>query len=387
MKRWQVDPQTVDDHHPAIVEAAANLKAGSNIAFPTETVYGLGADASHHAAVEHIFIAKGRPSDNPLIVHIADIAQLDGVVDTSDHIVQRLMARFWPGALTLVLPLISPAISPVVTAGLDTLAVRMPDHPVALCLIRAANRLIAAPSANRSGRPSPTKAEHVVDDLDGRIAGVIDGGATGIGVESTVVRVSDGEVHILRSGAISHAELQGALPGVVVHEMARVAGAEVSLKAPLSAAHAPSDAAASAVDEPSDAAASAVAEPSDAPRSPGMKYKHYAPQGKMILVKGESRQQVSDWIQEQSLAAKRRGERTGILTYDDHTHLYEADVVLSCGRWDSPAEVAQRLYDTLRAFDQQGVSTIWAEACLDVGIGQTVLSRLEQASSYNVVNL
>lgn len=354
MKRWQVDRLAINEHDPAIIEAAAELKAGKNIAFPTETVYGLGADASNEQAVEHIFIAKGRPSDNPLIVHIADVAQLDGVVDTSDAIVQRLMARFWPGALTLVLPLISSAISPVVTAGLTTLAVRMPDHPIALSLIRAANGLIAAPSANRSGRPSPTKAEHVVEDLGERIAGVIDGGATGIGLESTVVEVSEGEVHILRSGAISQADLQEALPGVTVQSSA------------------------------DDAAQSSTGE---APRSPGMKYKHYAPQGNMVLVKGESLEQVSRWIQEQSQAAMNRGERTGILTYDEHAHLYEADVVLSCGRWSAPDEVAQRLYDTLRTFDQHRVSTIFAEACREVGIGQTVLSRLEQAASYHVVHL
>lgn len=180
-------------------DAAACLRQGQTVAFPTETVYGLGADARSTAAVEAVFAAKGRPSDNPLIVHIAQRDQLDSLVTDVNGTAEALMAAFWPGPLTLVLPVRPGAVSPRVTAGLDTVAVRMPDHPVALQLIAAAECPVAAPSANRSGRPSPTLAAHVREDLAGRIGGIVDGGPTGVGVESTVVQVGDdGTVTILR---------------------------------------------------------------------------------------------------------------------------------------------------------------------------------------------
>jgi len=188
--------------------AAACIRQGQTVAFPTETVYGLGADARSTAAVEAIFEAKGRPSDNPLIVHIAHRDQLDSLVTEVDEAAEALIEAFWPGPLTLVLPVKPGAVSPRVTAGLDTVAVRMPDHPVALQLLGAAACPVAAPSANRSGRPSPTLASHVSEDLAGRIGGIVDGGPTGVGVESTVVQVGDdGTVTILRPGGITAEQL------------------------------------------------------------------------------------------------------------------------------------------------------------------------------------
>ncbi|MEK4664838.1 L-threonylcarbamoyladenylate synthase, partial [Priestia sp. FSL H7-0729] len=204
VKKGSAHQRALDD----LQAAAACLRQGQTVAFPTETVYGLGADARSTAAVEAVFVAKGRPSDNPLIVHIAHRDQLDALVTEVNETAEALMAAFWPGPLTLVLPVRKGAVSPRVTAGLDTVAVRMPDHPVALQLIAAAACPVAAPSANRSGRPSPTLASHVREDLDGRIGGIVDGGPTGVGVESTVVQVGDdGTVTILRPGGITAEQL------------------------------------------------------------------------------------------------------------------------------------------------------------------------------------
>ncbi|MGQ3482061.1 L-threonylcarbamoyladenylate synthase, partial [Paenibacillus sp. TY11] len=232
-----------------IREAAVLLQAGETVAFPTETVYGLGADARSTKAVEAVFFAKGRPSDNPLIVHISDAAQLDGMVAEINDTARALMNTFWPGPLTLVLPVVPQTLSSRVTAGLDTVGVRMPDHPIALRLIAEAGCPLAAPSANRSGRPSPTLAQHVQEDLEGRIGGILDGGPTGVGLESTVVQAGDdGTVTILRPG------------GVTVEQLAAVARAVVL--------------------DPALAATPGEDADSPAPRSPGMKYTHYAPRGR-----------------------------------------------------------------------------------------------------------
>lgn len=356
MKIWQIDAAIKHSVDEAIAEAAQCIRAGELVAFPTETVYGLGADARNSAAVKRIFEAKGRPSDNPLIVHIADVAQLDGIVDASASWVQQLIAHFWPGPLTLVLPLLSADISSKVTAGLNTLAVRMPDHPLALQLIEASGCLIAAPSANRSGRPSPTKAAHVIEDLQhASIAGVIDGGATGYGLESTVVEVGTNQLRILRHGAITAAALADHLPEhiSIIQNTAHKA-------------HTHHD---------------------HIPPSPGLKYVHYAPQGQMTLVKGDSLECRQAWIQQQLQAAQERGERTGVLTYEEHAHHYEADVVLVCGSWHRPSDTAKLLYDTLRQFDREGVTYIIAEACDEAGVGFVVNSRLEQAAGFNVVTV
>jgi len=200
-----VSPAEDLENDEAIAEAAALVRAGRLVAFPTETVYGLGADATNAAAVELIFDAKGRPSDNPVIVHIADIAMLDKVVDSHDPRVVALGERFWPGPLTLVLKA-RPAVH-ATSRGLDTVGVRMPDHPVALALIRAAGVPIAAPSANRSGKPSTTTAHHVWEDLNGRIPLILDGGPCQIGIESTVLDLSGPEPQILRPGAVSAAQI------------------------------------------------------------------------------------------------------------------------------------------------------------------------------------
>lgn len=250
-----------------ISEAAALLRSGETVAFPTETVYGLGADARNTTAVEAVFAAKGRPSDNPLIVHIARREDLERLVTEVHPVASALIDAFWPGPLTLVLPVRPGVLSPLVTAGLDTVGVRMPDHPVALALLRAADCPVAAPSANRSGRPSPTLASHVLEDLAGYIGGVLDGGAAGVGLESTVVQVQpDGTAAVLRPG------------GITAEQLAAVTGTEAAAAKPAAGANTPAGASGGGSVPVPPAAEPGVGEAgsSPAPRAPGMKYTHYA---------------------------------------------------------------------------------------------------------------
>lgn len=339
----------------ALQEAGQVLELGGTVAFPTETVYGLGADAGNTEAVERVFAAKGRPSDNPLIVHISELTQLDGLVRHVNETERALMARFWPGPLSLVLPVKPGAVSPRVTAGLDTVAVRMPDHNVALALISAAGRPLAAPSANRSGRPSPTLASHVLEDLAGAIDGVLDGGPAGVGVESTVVQVGeDGAVTVLRPG------------GVTAEQLAAVA-ASVRM-------------------DPALHRAAGEAE-SPAPRSPGMKYTHYAPKGAMCVVQGPRAIAVSARIAAELEAAAQRGEVTGVLSFDEHIGHYRADVAVSLGSLAAPEEAARRLYAGLRRFDDEGATFILAEACPEQGLGAAVMNRLLKAAGHHIIDV
>ncbi|MFC6648160.1 L-threonylcarbamoyladenylate synthase [Paenibacillus rhizoplanae] len=336
-----------------ISEAAALLRSGETVAFPTETVYGLGADARNTAAVEAVFAAKGRPSDNPLIVHIARREDLDRLVTEVHPVASALIGAFWPGPLTLVLPVRPGVLSPLVTAGLDTVGVRMPDHPVALALLRAADCPVAAPSANRSGRPSPTLAAHVLEDLAGYIGGVLDGGAAGVGLESTVVQVQpDGTVAVLRPG------------GITAEQLAAVTGTEA-------------------------AAAKPAAGSSPAPRAPGMKYTHYAPRGALGIVRGSSAQRVAETAAGLLQAAQRAGETTGLLLFEEHRSLYPADpaaCVVSLGSLSSPEEAARFLYAALRRFDEAGATYILAEACPVTGLGAAIMNRLMKAAGESVID-
>ncbi|WNQ11539.1 L-threonylcarbamoyladenylate synthase [Paenibacillus aurantius] len=352
---WRAEPAGAG-HQEAVEAAARLLKEGGRVAFPTETVYGLGADARSTEAVEGIFAAKGRPSDNPLIVHIADRAQLGEIVAGVDELSARLMDAFWPGPLTLVLPVKPGALSPRVTAGLATVGVRMPDHPLALALIRVAGCPVAAPSANRSGRPSPTRAEHVLDDLNGVIEGVLDGGPTGVGVESTVVEAAGGAVHVLRPGGVSAEALERFAP---------VAGAGPD-------------------GEPG---APGGEDALHAPKAPGMKYAHYAPRGRLAVVQGPSPEAVSSWIRQELARAKAAGERTGVLACAEHAARYDADAVIACGRLGDPGSAARGLYDALRGFDEAGVTFILAEAVEESGIGAAVMNRLRKAAGGRVIRL
>lgn len=348
---WKIDENAATPASlKAVREAAALLREGKTVAFPTETVYGLGADAAQTEAVRAIFTAKGRPSDNPLIVHIADCKQLEDLVSGVPEVLVPLMDACWPGPLTLILPVRPDAVSLLVTAGLDTVGIRIPDHPVALALLREAGIPIAAPSANSSGRPSPTKASHVLEDLDGCIEGIIDGGAAGVGIESTVLQWKDGVVHVLRPGGISLEQLQVLLPGVPLRE-------------PASSEHV------------------------EAPRAPGMKYTHYAPAGKLLLVQGSPASRVHQWMNGQLALAKGRGERTGVLTFEEHRTCFEADYVSVCGSLANPDTIARRLYDGLRSFDEHDITYILAETCPEEGIGQAVMNRLLKAAGHHIVQI
>ena len=335
-----------------IDEAAAALAAGGVVAFPTETVYGLGGDAGNTEAVRKIFEAKGRPSDNPLIVHLARGEDVRRLARSVNAVEEALMKAFWPGPLTLVLPVKEGAVSPLVTAGLDTVGVRVPANETARELIARSGVPIAAPSANRSGRPSPTRAEHVLEDLDGRIDGVLDGGATGVGLESTVVRVMDGEIHILRPGGVTREQLRLAAEG-----LARVAG----------------EAAGPRAGESGEAGAE------EAPRSPGVKYAHYAPKGEMVLVTGAEERMVAA-VREQAREAAGRGARVAVLACSEHVRFYEADSVFDCGPRSAPEKAARALYARLRECDERGIDYIVAEGYPEEGIGAALMNRLRKAA-------
>lgn len=346
-KVWHVDKVVGNsDYYPQLQQAADLLQEGQVVAFPTETVYGLGANALSSAAVQKIFEAKGRPSDNPLIVHIANKEELMTLVSEVPEKANALMEAFWPGPLTMIFPR-KEGIAPEVTAGLDTVGIRMPDHPVALALISRAGLPIAAPSANRSGRPSPTTAKHVEEDLEGRIAGIVDGGATGVGVESTVLDVTVDPPMILRPG------------GVTKEELEQVIGT-VSVDPGLSLEH-------------------------EQPKSPGMKYQHYAPQGEMWIIKANTVEQQIQAIQDWVRRAKENQQKVGVLATEESKDSYpQADYVVVCGSRSNPASTAHHLYDALRSFDHQKVDAIFAESFPSEGVGLAIMNRLIKAAGHRI---
>lgn len=345
--------------------AAELLRRGEAVAFPTETVYGLGANALDAAAVDKIFKAKGRPSDNPLIVHIAHREQLNQLVAEIPPIGNQLMDRFWPGPLTIVMSRRA-GVPDGVTAGLSTVGLRMPDHPVAIALLEKAGVPVAAPSANRSGRPSPTTASHVLEDLAGKIAAVVDGGATGVGVESTVVDVTVDPPMILRPGGVTREMLQKAIGKVQVDPSLERQGGGSDLD-PLLADH---DRAHGIQDF--------------VPRSPGMKYTHYAPKAEMWIVQGDVDEQMGVI---QSLVDKSRAEgiKTGVLTTDENRNAYRADAILSCGTRGNLETVAAGLFAALREFDQTEVACIYAESFPEQGIGAAIMNRLRKAAGDRII--
>lgn len=345
-----------------IEQAARLLKAGELVAFPTETVYGLGADALNPEAVNKIFAAKGRPSDNPLIVHIGNQTQLAELVEEIPAIASKLMDAFWPGPLTIILPRRT-IIPNGVTAGLETVGIRMPDHPVALALLQKSGVPVAAPSANRSGRPSPTSASHVLDDLDGRIAAVVDAGTTGVGVESTVIDVTVNPPMILRPGGVTREMVEKVIGSVEI---------DPSLtRKPVQELNPQEGPVRTATQE-------------QVPRSPGMKYTHYAPKGEMWIVEATVDKQQAI-IQSLADRARKEGFKTGILTTDERKNQYNADITLSCGSRLQLETVAAGLYGVLREFDQQGVERIYAESFSEEGIGFAIMNRLRKAAGYRLV--
>jgi len=344
--------------HPHIQEAASYIRAGELVAFPTETVYGLGADATCDEAVQRIFKAKGRPSDNPLIVHLSSITDLQGVVAQVSSKAEKLIEAFWPGPLTLLLPK-GKQVCDTVTAGLSTVAVRMPAHPVALALIAAAKKPLAAPSANLSGKPSPTTADHVLDDLKGRIRGVLDAGTTGIGLESTVVDVTLDIPMILRPGGITLAQLQAVVGEVKLDPMMQR-------------------------EDHDEASRQEIMKP----RSPGMKYRHYAPSGDLWLVSCEKGLSVMrNRMMQEAEEARKQGYRVGILTTDDGLSLFTAERVISLGKREALEQIASQLYAALRQCDQGDLDRIYAETFPKQGLGEAIMNRLEKASEYKPIRV
>ncbi len=324
----------------ALREAAELLKRGELVAFPTETVYGLGADALNADAVRSIFAAKNRPADNPLIVHIWDKSQLDALCEPTETAL-KLMDAFWPGPLT-VLCRRKPTVPDVVTAGLDTVGMRMPSHPVAREMLRVSGVPVAAPSANLSTRPSPTTAAHVLEDMDGRIPLILDGGACDFGVESTVLDASGPVPVILRPGAVTRemvAELVGAC-------------------------------------EVADSVMRPLKEGETAP-SPGMKHKHYAPKGRLTIYRGRA-EAVAKAICE----AYDREENAVILPLDDHAALYGDRRTLPMGR--TLLDAAHHLFASLREADHLGYTRLLAEAVSEEEVGLAVMNRMARAAAFDV---
>lgn len=342
----------VDPNTPEIktIRVAANfIKNGGLVAFPTETVYGLGADALNPKAVRNLFKAKKRPLDNPPIVHVGDAQEVYRLTTEVPEKAERLMHVFWPGPLTLIFKR-SKIVPAVTVAGLDTIAVRMPRHNVALALIRESGCPLAAPSANLAGKPSPTTAEHVLEDLKGRIDAVLDAGPTKIGVESTVLDLTVDPPQILRPGGTPLEALKGVLGKVELHPVA-VAEKETDI---------------------------------EKARSPGMKHRHYAPKAEVVVVEGELAA-VAEKIAELANFYRRRKLKVGVLATDETASSYRADVVKSLGSRSSLNAIAKNLFRLLREFDLEGVDVIIAEGVPTEGLGLAVMNRLRKASGYKIV--
>ena len=332
-----------------LYEAGEIIKAGGLVAFPTETVYGLGGDALNPASSRKIYEAKGRPSDNPLIVHIADMEALQAIVKCVPEAAKRLAEAFWPGPLTMILEK-SVLVPKETTGGLETVAVRMPSDDVALAFIRAAGGYVAAPSANRSGRPSPTRAEYVAQDLDGRIEMILDGGDVTLGLESTIVDLTVEPPVILRPGFITREMLRQKLGHVEEDE---------TLFRPDSG---------------------------QAPKAPGMKYRHYAPQGELVIVRGPA-ESVTEYISGKLDDGRLYSKKTAVIATDETIDQYKADVPRSVGKRADAAAAAKGLYRILREFDDEGVDLIYSESFEGAGVSQAVMNRLLKAAGHKVINV
>ena len=345
-KLWTVDKRDpIKYSYPQIKEAADLLQEGEVVAFPTETVYGLGANALSDQAVLKIFEAKGRPSDNPLIVHISKKEQLTDLVDNLNGTARKLMDAFWPGPLTLVLPK-KEGVSQYVTAGLDTIAVRMPDHPVAQALMEISGLPLAAPSANLSGKPSPTTAMHVEEDLIHKISGIVDGGATGVGLESTVVDCTADVPLILRPGGVTKEQLEEVVGDVEVDP------------------------------------ALIHQEEQHKPRSPGMKYTHYAPVAPVYLIDGSK-----EFLHRTISASLSEGKKVGLLATEETISAMNTTgiTVIACGTKTDLSTVATQLYDALRAFNATDVDIIYSEVYPEQGVGVAIMNRLEKAAGHRII--
>lgn len=337
---------SININNEILEKAAGILQRGGLVAFPTETVYGLGANGLDADACRRIYEAKGRPSDNPLILHIGHISQLKGIVSEITENAQRIMDAFWPGPLTLIFK--KKAVVPdSVSGGLDTVGVRFPSNEIARRLINLSGLPIAAPSANTSGKPSPTRAEHVLHDMDGKIDMIIDGGSCDVGLESTIVDATGDVPVILR-------------PGAITKEMLEEVVGEVHL----------------------DAAVYKQLSSGEKPKAPGMKYKHYSPDADVLLVTGKTEDVIKKI---NSLAAEnnKNGLKTGVLCREENVNKYTADVVLSAG--EDIETAGARLFDILREFDLLKTDKVYSEVFDEAGEGLAVMNRLKKAAGHKFI--
>lgn len=340
-----------NENDPQLNDAAGILRGGGTVIFPTETVYGLGANALSDEAVRKIFAAKGRPSDNPVIIHIAEWPQIYDVVSVVSVAAERLAEAFWPGPLTMILPK-SRTVPAVVTGGLETVAVRLPEHPVARKLIALSGVPVAAPSANLSGKPSPTAEAHVLQDMDGRVDCILCGGDSVGGVESTVVDLSVDPPMVLRPGGVTLEQLREILPTVSL-----------------------------------DPAVDGDAE-GHTPKSPGMKYAHYAPNAPMTVFIGQPDRVVAA-IREQALSAVRDGRRVAVIASKESEVLYRdaGALFFDLGSVRCPEEAARLLFQRLRACNEASVELILAAGVEETGIGRAVMNRMRKAAGHHVVSV
>lgn len=343
----KIDENNID--REAITEAGEILKKGGLVAFPTETVYGLGGDALNENSSAKIYAAKGRPSDNPLIVHISNMDALPKIVKEIPGEAYLLAEKYWPGPLTMIFNK-SDAVPSATTGGLDTVAVRMPSNKTARALIDAAGGYVAAPSANRSGRPSPTVAKYVIEDLDGEIEMIIDGGEVNIGLESTIIDLSENRPTILR-------------PGYITEEMLKETIGQVDVDRTIIDNHS-----------------------GQAPKAPGMKYRHYAPKGNLTIVEGEP-SAVVEYINNKLKVLWQEGIKTGVIATDETAAEYLGGDVKSAGKRQNEGEIAKHLFRILREFDDDEVQVIFAESFPHEGIGQAIMNRLLKAAGHQVVHL
>ena len=339
-----------EDHEEKWIEEAGQiLKDGGLVAFPTETVYGLGANALDEEAAAKIYSAKGRPSDNPLIVHIADFSDLEKIVEEVPEEAKKLADAFWPGPLTMIMRK-NEKVPYGTTGGLETVAVRMPNHDTALKMIRAGGGFIAAPSANTSGRPSPTMASHVAEDMNGKIDMILDGGSVGIGLESTIIDLSEEIPTILR-------------PGFITQQMLADVIGRVEIDAAL-------------IDNNSKVH----------PKAPGMKYRHYAPKANMILIRGE-KEKVAQKIRQLVEEELKEGRTPGILCAEETAHLYPEGMIKKIGTLREELTISRHLYGALREFDEEKVSSIFSETFETPVLGTAIMNRLMKAAGHQLIEV
>ena len=339
----------LEQPNSGIIEAANIIRQGGLVAFPTETVYGLGADAQNADAANKIYSAKGRPSDNPLIVHIADFSQLEEITTEVPKEARLLADKFWPGPLTMILNK-NDVIPKETTGGLDTVAIRMPNHPCALALIRQSGCMIAAPSANASGRPSTTSASHVWEDLEGRIDAILDNGSSTIGLESTIIDLTVTPPMVLRPGYITLEELRETIGTVVMDPGLNSENTEVR------------------------------------PKAPGMRYRHYAPRASLTIVEGPELSVIGR-INQLTDANQAMGLKTGVLCCDNNAKNYRSPLVITVGERDDEDEIANHLFDSLRSFDRSDVDMIYSESFGGTGVRTAIMNRLLKAAGHQVLSI